>query len=176
MKNILILSIIFLLNGCGGSLYYTFKIEPINKNSLSLIKDYIALEEMEIPDYLKQNHIAIMQKNQVTFLSAKWSEPVEQLLKKETISFFMRDESIGVIEYPWQQDIKAKDIIKITIEDFIYKNGNVILEGYYFLKKNGKTYKKLFFYKEKCDKNAKNIVKTMQKLYKELLTDIKANL
>ncbi|GEM_PF-6992524 len=175
MRNILILAI-FLLGGCGGSFYYTFKIEPINKNSLSLIKDYIALEEMEIPDYLKQNHIAIMEKNRVTFLSAKWSEPVEQLLKKETISFFMKEKSIGVIEYPWQGDIKAKDVIKITIEDFIYKNGNVVLEGYYFLKKNGKIYKKLFFYKEKCDKNAENIVKTMQKLYKKLLTDIKANL
>ncbi|NPA81137.1 MAG: hypothetical protein GXO31_00830 [Epsilonproteobacteria bacterium] len=173
MKRVIIFITIFIFTGCGGGFYYTFKTYPFSKNSFSQIKEYIAFKEMEIPDYLKQNHIAVMENDKVKFLSAKWTEPVEAMLKRESIYFFMKDDSLGVLEYPWQKDIKAKAVIKLIIEDFIYKNGKVILRGYYILKKGDKSYKKLFSYEEKSNGEPDDIVNKMQRLYLKLLKDMK---
>ncbi len=175
MKKYLIIAIL-IFSGCTGKLYFNFQIDPFSKNSFSQIKEYIAIEEMEIPNYLKQDHIAVMREGKITFLSQRWIEPLSLILKKDLISFFMKEKSLGVVEYPWQKEIKTKAVIKIVIEDFIYENKKVVLKGYYLLKKEDKTYKKLFSYQKKCTKNPDKIVKTMQKLYKKLLQDIRNNL
>ncbi len=179
MKKIIVHTLLIgiLLNGCGSQSYFAFN-EEIPKNSkFTKIDKYVALLEIEVPDYLKQDRIAVMKNGKIIFLDQKWTEPIEGSLEKELTSYLInRLPSYGVLKYPWQRDIKAQAEISLHINDFIYKNGKVFLQGYYIIKKEDSSYKKIFSLQTESSRDPFEIVKNMKKLYKKLEEEIKRDL
>ncbi len=170
----LISLIVFIFIGCGSSSYFVFDTNNPKSSKFTKITKYVAINEIELPNYLKQDHLAVIKDHKVVFLKQKWAEPMDISLEKELISYLLNNLPLyGVLKYPWQKEIKAEVEISIHINDFIYKNGETVLEGYYLLKKGDSQYKKTFSFKEKNSNKPEDITKTMRNLYKKLEEEIR---
>ena len=176
-KYLILILLSLLLSSCSRESYFMFQTQNPKNLRFEKISHYVAVNEIEVPNYLKQDHLSIIKENKVSFLPDKWAESIDTALQKELVSYLLKTlPSYGVLEYPWQKSKKAEAEIKIHINDFIYKNGKIVLSGYYFIKKDNEEYKKVFNFSEISSPSPQQIVENMKKLYKRLEKEIVKNL
>ena len=169
-----ILFTMFLFWGCGGGYYYLFQTYDLKNTPLTKISKHIGLQEIEIPDYLKQDRLVFLENNHLTLTSYRWAQPVRTSLKKELISYLSNTlPSYAVEEYPWSNSQDTDILLTIKINEFIYQNGKITLNGYYIIKNKNGEYKKIFSFEKNSSKEPDDMVKNMRELYKELEEEIK---
>lgn len=179
-KNLLILLLLILLQGCNSKQFYTIgdtsHIEPTETYTKN-----IAIEKVDIPKYLKDSSIVkqVSPYQVVLIKDANWLTPMQKRLTNVLINYLQKSlNNPNVYLYPWEIDKNKNKKISLKIKRFIAYNNEVILEASYkiydYASKSYNT--KLFTTKVKTSKSTENIMASMEKAYFQLMEKIKLEL
>ena len=144
-----ILSLLFLLGGCGTSHYYILSTVPQTTTSYKKFQGAVGVEKITLPKYLFKREIAIAKSDsQVTFLhGACWAENIDEGLTRRLIGFLQKKfRQPNIYHYPWGMEVQPRLKVTVEIIRFIAQNGHVYLDGSIRLKnvETGKERAKLF--------------------------------
>lgn len=142
---------------------------------IATIDTQIGVKAVTVPAYLNSNKIVIQQGVVLKSLGANFASTPSKLLTKSAIATLKQAlNNPYVFLYPWDVRVQKGYIVTIGLDNFIYKNGLVYLEGSYFISKaKGKIiYAKNFSYKQASKEQSDAIVKSLSVLFHRVVLEI----
>ena len=132
-----LLVIIFLLfAGCvQKKIYYT----PTIKMQNCCVRNFvIGVKDVEVPDYLLQDQI-IVKDSKKCFVDVSFLEDPRESLTDALMQFLQNYfKKAKVVNYPWQEDIKAQCIVFLQIKELFIKKDTLFIIA--ILQIDGKLY------------------------------------
>lgn len=132
LKKLLLLPLLFLLDGCFSNNYYVLSTasEPVHH----FIKKHrvIGVEKVIVPKYLFKREIAIAKSSShIDFLTnAVWAEDLDAGLTQRLIGFIQKKfNQPNVYAYPWGVDRQPTLKVKVQITRFIAQGNLVYLDA-----------------------------------------------
>lgn len=174
MRFIYLFFIALFLAGCSAVVPKHLLL-PSQTIHIATANTQIGVKEVTVPTYLSSNKIAIQEGTLLKSLGAKFaSDPAELLTKNAIATLKQALNDPYVFLYPWDIREQKGYIVTINLDNFIYKNGLVYLEGSYLIAKaNGKTtYARNFLYKRASKEQSSAIVKSLSTLFHQVVIEI----
>jgi len=177
MKKVWLLAIWLILAGCsshrvGGYLLRdsTGKIEPVGK-----ITEAIGVEKIQLPEYLKQNHIVFEnEKGQlIEYTDARWAVHLPESLTDRLITSLQQSlETPQIYLYPWETHEALPLLLKLTISRFIAGPHYLTLRARWQIYDTRTKETKSFLYRTRLPMpekyRAADIVEAMNRAYQKL--------
>ncbi len=132
----------------------------------------IGIENITLPRYFNQANVAIKEsENRISFISnASWVSNMNEHLTTVLISYLKHYfNASDVYLYPWDVSRGVDKKVRITIENFIFANNEIILDASWEITdKKGKKVAKFFHTKIPSASKTKEIVKHMDVAFSKL--------
>jgi len=174
MRYILLLFIVLLGSACSTKkVAYTLQTSQITP--IRTIHTQIGVKKITLPEYLNSNKILVKEGNLIKELDANFiAYPDELFTQKTIVALKQKLNNPNVFLYPWDVKKKKGFIVEIIIDNYLYSNGYVYLEGSYFIKRaNGKRIiAKNFSLKKESTPEAESIVASLDELFSSLIDEI----
>jgi len=174
MRYIALFLMLFLVGCSTKSVNYTLP-NTLENSSIKTTKVQIGVEKVEIPPYLMQDKVVVVNGNKVEQMDAKFAASLDSLLTKRAIKNLKKLlNNPNVFLYPWDVNAQKGYIVKIVIDDFIYSNNEVKLTGSYYIKdsSNKVLISKNFSLQSSSSIKADNIIYNLSKLFDKLTVEI----
>jgi cholesterol transport system auxiliary component len=173
-----IILILSLLSGCMSSSQRYMLTAPV-----AVEKHYtkqlpvIGVEEITLPEYMKQGKVAIqLTPTQIHYsASDEWMDNMENSLTKQLIATIQKSfNHPSVYPYPWGLSQQASIKIKVTISRFIAYGDSVYLDANWKISdlRRGREYSRLFSTKVPCGKDTASVVVAMNRAFGKLSQSI----
>ncbi len=147
--------------------------------SVGTISEALGVEKVQLPEYLKQNHIVYENKNGqlIEYTDAKWAVHLPESLTDRLIASLQQAlRTPQIYLYPWQTHQKLPLLLKLTISRFIAGPSYLVLHAHWQLYDTRTKETKSFLYRTRLPMpekfKATDIVETMNRAYRELEKEI----
>ena len=174
MRYIALIFITLFFTACSTK-KVAYTIEPKETHPIKTMHTQIGVKKITLPEYLNSNKILVKEDDKIKELDANLIAYPDELFTQKTIEILKhRLNNPNVFLYPWDVKEKKGFIVEITIDNYLYSNGYVYLEGTYFIKKaNGKTIvARNFSLKKEATNDPDSIIKSLNELFSNLIDEI----
>ncbi len=185
IKRLAMISLLFLIVGCGGSSRYFMLTEPeMMSHHYTKQLPLVGVEKISLPEYMQQGSVAKqLSSTQIEYSKdAKWSEDMEESLTKQLIIAIQKSfNHPDVYAYPWDLSKQANIKIKVTVSRFIAYGKNIYLDASWKISdlRRSKERSQLFSIAVPTGSTDEEIVTGMNrafsKLSKKIVTDLNRN-
>ncbi len=135
----------------------------------------LGVAEVKVPEYLNSDKILVEKGTKLYKIDAHFASIPSKMLTQNTIEALKRSlHTPNVFLYPWEFKATKGYILRIYLDEFIYKDGSAVISGSYFIKKmHGNVVdERNFRYAQVCGESSEEIVKTLSILFGRVLEDI----
>jgi len=144
-------------------------------STLKTLKTQIGVTNVEVPSYLNSDKILVKDGLKVEELNAEFATNPDKLFTQQAIQTLKKAlNNPNVFLYPWDVKKKRGYIVKIVLDDFIYSNNMVVLNGSYFIKMASGTIvsSKNFHLTASANRDAKEIMEKLGQLFNTVVLEI----
>ena len=177
MKQILFVTMLLVLVGCGGaSKQYLLSVSPTSISHASKRSVQIGVDKITVPGYMEESQIAIQKDaGEISYRSEIWAVPTPKALTNTLIrSLQKKFSNPNVYLFPWDVEKETGKRVKVTINQFIYSHGAVTLEATYYIKRIGSTHKRSYMFSTQVasSEDTASIVQAMGRAFGKLVEEI----
>ena len=174
MRYIFIILLTLFFSACSTK-ESSFILPTTNVVTLKSIKTQIGVKKINVPDYLNSDKILVKNGSKLESIDANFASSADSLFTQKAIVTLKKAlNNPNVFLYPWEVSKKKGYIVEINIDDYLYSNGMVNLNGTYYIKNaNGQVISaKNFAYSKPANKDANSIVNALNELFNNLIIEI----
>jgi len=174
MKYLLII-LAFVLSACSTKNASYILPTPNQVAVVANFKRQIGVKKITLPEYLNSDKILVKNGYQIKSINAYFATSADKLFTQKAILSFKRAlNNPNVFLYPWGVADKKGYIVEINIDDYLYSNGIVNLNGTYYIKnaKNIVLFSKNFSFAKNSKDNVNSIVESLNELFENLIIEI----
>ena len=180
MKKLLPFLILLLLTSCGTKKFYTLGENLKIKNEIQY-SETIEVVQVSVPRYLQEYKIVkqVTPRQVELIKKAQWLVPMEERLTEILIDYLQQSlNNPNVHLYPWDADNEPKKRVSVEVKKFIASSKEVMLIANYKVMDftNNTKQQKSFRSSIKTDGSMEGMMSSMEKVYLELLSEIKVTL
>jgi len=179
MRRLLPGIVLFIVVGCGITpKQYLISVERPTTSKSNHTQ--IGIDKIIVPGYMEESKIAIKKSGEeIEYRNGIWAVPVSKALTQALIrSLQQRQSNPNIHLYPWDIERERGKRVKVTISEFIYKDGAVTLEATYFIKRIGSNHKKSYMFTTRVnsDSSTAAIVEAMSRAFSRLVGELGSRL
>ena len=173
-----VMIILFALSGCMSSNQrYLLTAPAVNGKHYSKQLPVIGVEEVSLPEYMKQGKVAIqLSPTRIHYSSSdEWMDNMESSLTKQLILAIQKSFNYpNVYAYPWDLSQQAGIKVKVSISRFIAYGEYVYLDANWKIRdlRKGREYSRLFSTRVTCGKDTVSVVAAMNRAFGQLTQHI----
>jgi uncharacterized lipoprotein YmbA len=171
---LILIATFFLFLGCSNQTYLLP--QPHQRTFVGKVYEQIGVKQVKLPEYLMDNKFLIQKDGvEAKEVEVNFVESLDSILTKRTIEMLKSSlDNPKVFLYPWEVKRKRGYIVGIEIENYIYRDGKIVLEGSYEIKDTiaKMRYTTDFRLSKPSSKDKKELIKNLNELYSKVVLEI----
>jgi uncharacterized lipoprotein YmbA len=169
----LLLSLVFIIGCSSRSSEYLLPKSRVA--TIGSVGYPVGLKEVEVPEYLNSDKIVYQKGVKLYKVDANFATTPSKLLTHNAIVTLKSAlDTPNVQLYPWDFKSTRGVIVTIKLDDFIYKDGLVVVRGSYYIKNvKGKLLsEKNFDLHESSSEDVESVVENLSKLFNKVVLKV----